>query len=730
MEPSFVVQSSRHSPCAVRPWRLSLRSPSFPCIGWGFASSATSHPRFVAEVIYRLLLVVAMVSCSALPAGAEPPSNDVALDRAFASLKAYDWGQSRSLLGPIDDALLTTRNDPAGRLQLEQRLAAVLATDAPLAAKQFVCRKLALIGSEASVPALAPLLTAPRLSHMARYALERIPGPTVDRVLLTALAKADDRLKPGLIDSLGSREYAEAVPQLGILLHADDAAVAAAAAQALGKIASPHAARMLGEFRAAAPASLKDLVTDAWVTAAEHLAKRGSPGEAEEIFDRLYPAGKENRWRLAGFRGVAATRPAMAFCLINNALHGHDADLRALAARLIAETSDAELVDIVQLLDDYPAPSQAALLDAVRLRLGADDLPVLRKAARSSDPAVQLAALRALALVGDGQDVPWLLELAAQQPRGAATEAAQWALASIPGKDVNAALATALFQARPEVQVVAIRSLAARGAVAGVAAVGLHLADRCESVRLEAWAALAKLGSPQQLATVVQHLKSASDDRTRTAAEKALFTLVRRAGASGYEAVAAGLDGADPLSRVALLRSLSMIGDARSLQAVRRGVKDADPQVRDAAVKVLTDWPNAEEAPELLQIARTSDKPVWRTLALRGYVRLARDKQVALPQRVEMLTSAMALAAGTDDKRLVLAGLAELSDPAVLRLLAPCLDEAEIADEASIAVVKVAAALDGGHRAEAAAVLRRVVKASKNPELKKQAGQLLERLSH
>jgi HEAT repeat protein len=204
--------------------------------------------------------------------------------------------------------------------------------------------------------------------------------------------------------------------------------------------------------------------------------------------------------------------------------------------------------------------------------------------------------------------------------------------------------------------------------------------------------------------------------------------LVRREGAAGYNTIVAGLEGAAPLARIALLRGLLVIGDTRSLLVVRRAAKDRDPQVRDAALKLLTDWPGAEEAAELLQMARTSDQPVWRTLAFRGYVRLARGEQVALPERVKMLTSAMEMAHGVDDKRLLLAALADLPDPAALRLLAPCLDDAGLVDEASIAAVKVAAALDGRHRQEAAAVLRRVVKLSKNPELQKQAGQLLEKL--
>ena len=90
------------------------------------------------------------------------------LDQAFAALKTIDWGTDLGPLRPIDEALIS--GDAAERGELEARLAAVLKTGVSRAAKDFVCRKLMVIGTAASVPALAALLTEKDHSHMARYA--------------------------------------------------------------------------------------------------------------------------------------------------------------------------------------------------------------------------------------------------------------------------------------------------------------------------------------------------------------------------------------------------------------------------------------------------------------------------------------------------------------------------------------------------------------------------------
>src|ERR1035438_5040394 len=89
----------------------------------------------------------------------KPPADQAALDKAFDALTTFDWGTDRNALKPIDEAVVATRGDAAAHKALETRLAAVLKTTAPRAAKDFVCRKLTVIGTAESAPALAALLT-------------------------------------------------------------------------------------------------------------------------------------------------------------------------------------------------------------------------------------------------------------------------------------------------------------------------------------------------------------------------------------------------------------------------------------------------------------------------------------------------------------------------------------------------------------------------------------------
>jgi HEAT repeat protein len=227
------------------------------------------------------------------------------LDQAFEALKTYDWGADPKILNPIDEAVVATRGDNAARQELEARLLAVLKTDVSRDAKDVVCRKLRVIGTAASVPALAELLPHQDLSHMARYALERIPAAEAAQALRDALPKIDNVLKIGVLGSLGARQDVASVPALVALLGDADAAVARSAALALGAIRAPEAASALREAKPESD-ELKTAVTDACLACAEGLLAAGKKGEAMAVYKGFIGEDQPKHVRLAATRGMLA----------------------------------------------------------------------------------------------------------------------------------------------------------------------------------------------------------------------------------------------------------------------------------------------------------------------------------------------------------------------------------------------------------------------------------------
>ena len=227
------------------------------------------------------------------------------LDQAFEALKTYDWGAERSPLEPINEAIISSRNDAVARKDLEARLISALKTPISRDAKDYVCRKLMQIGTAASVSTVAELLADKDLSHMARFALERNPAPEAAQALRDALPRVAVPLKVGIISSLGQRRDVASVASLAKMLNDTDGTIARSAALALGAIRTSEAAKALSNAKANAPET-QIAITDASLSCADSLLAVGNKSEALVIYKSLLGEGQSKQVRLAATRGLLA----------------------------------------------------------------------------------------------------------------------------------------------------------------------------------------------------------------------------------------------------------------------------------------------------------------------------------------------------------------------------------------------------------------------------------------
>ncbi|MEI8037013.1 MAG: HEAT repeat domain-containing protein [Verrucomicrobiota bacterium] len=222
------------------------------------------------------------------------------LDETFDALKTYDWGVDPKILRPLDEAVVAAHGNAAACKVLEDRLIAVLKTDAPRAAKDAICRVLRTIGTVASVPALTALLADDKLSHMARYALERIPAPEAGNALRSALPKAAAKQQIGVLQSLGARHDATAIPALQVMLGSKDPGVAPAAARALGALALPAANKALASAKPTAA------IADASMACAENLLAGGLKADAKATYQRVLASTPAKPVQFAATLGLKA----------------------------------------------------------------------------------------------------------------------------------------------------------------------------------------------------------------------------------------------------------------------------------------------------------------------------------------------------------------------------------------------------------------------------------------
>ena len=172
-------------------------------------------------------------------------------------------------------------------------------------ARSFVCRQLALIGTPASVRALAPLVLDEELSVHARNALERIPGAESEKAFRDALGQAKGRTRIGVINSVAARRDAASTPVL-IKILGEDPESAAAAAKALGEIGTSEAAKALAAARGKGPAPVQQAVVDGTLICADRLVAAGQRSQAITLLEGLTEASQPEHVRLAAQRALSA----------------------------------------------------------------------------------------------------------------------------------------------------------------------------------------------------------------------------------------------------------------------------------------------------------------------------------------------------------------------------------------------------------------------------------------
>ena len=571
-------------------------------------------------VIATVCMFVGLAAHSAL---AVPDTrDDAALDVAFQTLTKLEPGQDLQLLNPIELAIVQSRNEAAVRSDLEARLIAVLQGTATDLAKDYACRQLALVGSDVCIPALAELLPNPRLSYMARYALEGLGSPAAIQSLRAMLGKTEGRSQVGVVISLGTLADTEAVAPIAALLASENDELREVAVVALGRIGNMPAATALQEFAVHAPDTLRTAVIDAQLAAAESLCRRGELAAASAICESLQTADSE-LVRAAAFRGLLAAKPAESLTLILVGLSAEESWKRAVAADCLTQVQKtAELATIAAAIPDLPTPGKIAALTSLQDRCD----PSLRAAALKlldqAEASVQMAALSALIASAAPDDVPTLVGLAANAPDPAVRDAAAETVRLMPAHGTNEAL-LALLQRDTNPQPVMLRCALSRRSPLFVPAF-LKAAESADAeTRQQAFLALEVMATPAEAAALIGLLCKTAPGEEREAADRAVWMSCQQIPdpAARSALLKTALAQADAAGKCAILPTFARMGGEEALAAVHEAMQSPDRAVRDAGHRALANWPDASVAGELLDIVKSSDVEAYRIWSLRAYAR-------------------------------------------------------------------------------------------------------------
>ena len=668
---------------------------------------------------FRIILLWMMVWRSA-----------VAADQAgWDSLAKYEFGKYSPNLCALETEI---RVAPAGQFeQYEDKLLVLLNTqNATCEAKQFACRMLRLVGSEKCVPVLAGFLADERMAHMSRYALQGLPFPSVDDALRNALGKTTGMQKAAVISSLGVRKNAKSVPLLKPLMTDADLAVARESVCALGRIASPDALEALTQAKVAD--GLKTAVLESQLMCADALLANGKVDQAAAVYRGGLGAGNPGGVRAAAMIGLARAVKDDALPTIFEMLKSQDScSQRAAGGALMEIKAEHVSKAMVDVLGSLSADAQVIAIHVLAVNGTKAIVPDIVKFTGSAQKPVRVAAVQALAALGDVSDIELLAGLAKEG--GEVGRVVVESLSRRSGKGASEEIVKVLPRVDAASRALLIGCLAARQSHEVVADLIRYAEDSDETVRAETFKALGSLAQEKEIPSLMGLMLRAKPDRVRLAAERAVSMASAKVEGEDRKTapLVAAMKDAKPDERVSLLHCLGSLGGDKALDRVRGSISDKDENVQEAAIRVMADWKDAGAVADLRELAKNAPKDNLKIVAFRGLVRI-----VSLPESVKnhagnavaSLVEAMSMAPRTDEKRLVLGALSGIASLAALDAAQKCMPDAVLGTEAELACVKIVQQFKspGPERDKAMAVLKSLAQTTQTESIRKQATAILD----
>jgi len=351
-------------------------------------------------------------------------------------------------------------------------------------------------------------------------------------------------------------------------------------------------------------------------------------------------------------------------------------------------------------------------------------LPVVLDAARRGSWDARLAAVHVLGQIGDASAVPVLL--AAAQEGGSLGEAAIESLTSLKGAEVDQGIARGLGEAEGTLRAVLVELVGRRGIRSAAPVLLKDVRSEDAEVRVAAITALGLTAEFEQLDVLIQALLGAQTEAETQAARTALLLACPRMPQrdATAEKLLAALPNARPEAQAEILNLLGVVGGAKALAGVVSAARSSNDPLEDAATEVLGRWMSADAAGPLLELARTGSQK-YRIRALRAYIRIARQLDVPLEQRMAMCGRALETAQRDPERALVLEVLQRYPTAAGLKLAASQLGTTSLKNDTARTAVVVAEQVLAEDPAAVAAAMQRVIAAGADPDVLTRAKALL-----
>jgi HEAT repeat protein len=548
------------------------------------------------------------------------------------------------------------------------------------------------------------------------------------------LEEEDELLQIAVINSLAARQVAAAIIPLTKLIYSDNKKLALSAVSALGSIGGAAAAKNLNDFSYVAPASLKWAVLDARLKCADRFMEGGDKKNAAIIYEQVYQADPPQSLKYNALAGKFKISSEDPYHFILNHLRHEDPEFHHYIVQLVYQLDESH--ELGRIFDDLRESQNVPTLHLFAALASIGDLSVHPEVLavlvhREEEEDIRMAAIRALASIGEPSDALLLAELAASA-RGAEKELARQSLYMLPGSKTNEIIQSGIREETGGIRAELIRSTGERNMEEATELLFEFTSDPDRNVRIESIRVLGKLASPELLSDLVTVLMQMDTRRERQEAERAIYAVTQKMpeNADRSASIVRALGNTeDPEVLASMINIIGMIGDGKDLDVLREYLESGKEEVQLSVIRALSGWPDAGPMEDLKQLASSTVDQRKHTLAIRGYVDVVLvDNQMSNEDKLREIRKAHDLSSSTAESRIVISGLSRIGSLEALDMAIGLLEDPELEKEAEAAVVRIAEQTSWGYPEETTRQLNSVLEKIDNKDVERKIHKILDRI--
>ncbi len=624
---------------------------------------------------------------------------------------------------------VTQQGEEQSRRMYEDAILGALQTTEEPELKAFLIRQLEIVGTERSVPALSQFLTDEGLYEPAAQSLVAIGTPLVREALVQTLADVNTVQRITLLKALGDLGSGDIGDVAQSYVDSENRRVRRAALYAVAKNGAPAGRKIFENVLQRAEDYNRSEITALYMQYLHALTGNGYSDQAADICLEIMQSDSDDMNTMQ-FRSSALTlytgiRDTEANDELISVMASESKAYRNAALALVVDLPGEAVTRrwIAQLSQTSSLEKQAEILRMLGRRNDSAALNAVSEHLRSSDQEVRSAAVSAAVKLGGNEVSDQLLQLMRDPVSNDDIALVRNALLQLSGTQVMTKIAEAIPSAPPVSRVALIDILAERRRQEYAGILFEQARSEHAGVRMAAIRGLEHLATPSQLPGLFSLLLSVQTEAERMAAQKSLVATARKiTGAEDrsepFITQAQQLSGAE---KGYVIRALSQVGGQPALDYVVEQTQSSDEAVRDAAIRGLADWPDADALWPLLDIAETASSRIHRILALRGGIELVSNSDWAAFHKLEYYKKALPIAGRPQEMRQIFGGLASLRIPEAIEVLGNYINDQNVGEEAALTILgTVVEQSDNPDGLSAAEIAEALIASAGNAEVRNQ----------